>query len=447
MQRQIWVIRASFATLTLGSEVLKPQLHLQQSSSSSSYERCISMARALGDRLLALALHSEQGVGWLGVVPVNERAWHLLPTGSDLYGGLSGIALFLGYLGMVTEDTQYTVLARQAQESARALIKHTPAARASIGAFEGYAGYIYLLAQMGKVWNEPALYYEAAELLGQLSDLIEKDGQYDVISGVAGLLNVLLSLYAVMPSELVLKLALRCGDHLLRHAQSLEHGCGWLTKNAVRALTGFSHGNAGLALSLLRLFGISHDERFRLAAQAAIAYERGMFVAEQQNWPDLRDISTAQTSAEHQHCMVAWCHGAPGIGLSRLAALKYLDDDVLYTEIAAAIATTLAQGFGHNHSLCHGDLGNLELLLVASQTLPNASEYTAQLQRQTAMLLDSMDVQGWLSGIPAGVETPGLMNGLAGMGYAMLRLAVPQRIPSVLLLEPHWRGGSSSFPE
>jgi lantibiotic modifying enzyme len=34
------------------------------------------------------------------------------------------------------------------------------------------------------------------------------------------------------------------------------------------------------------------------------------------------------------------------------------------------------------------------------------------------------------------VTAPGLMTGIAGMGYQLLRLAEPGRIPSVLLLEP-----------
>jgi hypothetical protein len=34
------------------------------------------------------------------------------------------------------------------------------------------------------------------------------------------------------------------------------------------------------------------------------------------------------------------------------------------------------------------------------------------------------------------VESPGLMTGLAGIGYALLRLAEPHRVPSVLGLAP-----------
>jgi lantibiotic modifying enzyme len=52
------------------------------------------------------------------------------------------------------------------------------------------------------------------------------------------------------------------------------------------------------------------------------------------------------------------------------------------------------------------------------------------------MVLGSIETNGWRSGVPFAVETPGLMAGLAGIGYGMLRLAEPRYVPSVLTLEP-----------
>jgi lantibiotic modifying enzyme len=43
---------------------------------------------------------------------------------------------------------------------------------------------------------------------------------------------------------------------------------------------------------------------------------------------------------------------------------------------------------------------------------------------------------GWRCGIPGGVETPGLMMGLAGIGYGLLRVGAADRVPSVLALDP-----------
>ena len=67
--------------------------------------------------------------------------------------------------------------------------------------------------------------------------------------------------------------------------------------------------------------------------------------------------------------MVAWCHGAPGIGLGLLGALEQLDDAQIREEIDIALNTTIQYSFASNHSLCHGALGNIELLLTATRLL------------------------------------------------------------------------------
>jgi lantibiotic modifying enzyme len=99
------------------------------------------------------------------------------------------------------------------------------------------------------------------------------------------------------------------------------------------------------------------------------------------------------------------------------------------------LSTTVADGLLANFSLCHGSLGNLELLLKASATYESVS-LRDQTYLRASSILDAIDAAGWLCGVPLGVETPGLMLGLAGIGYQLLRLAHPQSIPSVLLLEP-----------
>ncbi len=101
-----------------------------------------------------------------------------------------------------------------------------------------------------------------------------------------------------------------------------------------------------------------------------------------------------------------------------------LDDPVLDTEVQAAV-TAVEAGFGRNFSLCHGDLGNLDLLL----SLPSYDCAPA-----AAGILDGLDAYGWLCGLPRGVRLPSLMTGLAGIGYGLLRLAAPTTVPSVLTM-------------
>ncbi|MDF5731443.1 MAG: hypothetical protein PUP92_26425 [Rhizonema sp. PD38] len=193
-------------------------------------------------------------------------------------------------------------------------------------------------------------------------------------------------------------------------------------------LAGFSHGAAGMAWALLKVYALSGEERFLQAALHAIAYERSLFSPQLGNWLDLRG------DERYSGFMTAWCNGATGIGLARLDSLAYLDDAEIRLEINTALQTTITHCFGHNHSLCHGDLGNLDLLVKANSTF-NDSEYRAVSDRFASIILESIYQNGWLCGVPLGVETPGLMTGLAGIGYGLLRLAEPERVPSVLLLE------------
>ena len=74
-------------------------------------------------------------------------------------------------------------------------------------------------------------------------------------------------------------------------------------------------------------------------------------------------------------------------------------------------------------------------LLLASQTRSDLCSREL-VERLQASLLENMHRQGWQTGIPLAVETPGMMTGLAGTGYQLLRLAEPAGIPSLLLLEP-----------
>lgn len=201
----------------------------------------------------------------------------------------------------------------------------------------------------------------------------------------------------------------------------------------VAPLTGFAHGTAGIAWALLQLAALTGEERFRSVALSALAYERDSFVPEEGNWTDWRKDESS--SADERAFVAAWCHGAPGIGLSRLGMLPHLDDAETRAEIDIALKTTLARGFGDNHSLCHGDLGVLDVLLTARETLGEVP-WHSEVERRAAGVLASIERQGWICGTPRRIEAPGLMMGIAGIGYGLLRLAEPGRVPSVLLLSP-----------
>ncbi len=281
--------------------------------------------------------------------------------------------------------------------------------------------------------NEPGLLEDAVRYADLLAEKIDTDDTYDLLGGSAGAIMALQALHAVKPEAGALEIARRCGDHLLSGITRTEYGIGW-TKLGItsRPLTGLSHGNSGFALALMNLAQATGDERYRKTAEEALAYERVFYSPEARNWPDLRDFYTKDQAVDPNTrvYMLAWCHGAVGVGMSRVRLSDLMDDPHLKEELEIALATTLEHGFGRNHALCHGDLGNLELINLAAHRLASAS-LKAQMGEISGSLLDSIRREGPLCGVPLAVETPGL----AGMCHMLLRLAEPT-LPSILVLDP-----------
>jgi type 2 lantibiotic biosynthesis protein LanM len=420
LQQQVWVINATFATFSTAAAPVHVRVTAADDPPVASYEHLLKAACAVGDRLEDLAYRGSGDASWIAMTLVNENTWAVLPLGTDLYGGTPGVAMFLACLGSITGEERRLALARAALASTLKQIEINPRSMNGIGGFNGGGGVIYTLLHLSRLFDQPSLLGKAEEIVERILPQIESDNQFDIIAGSAGLLGCLAALYRYAPSTRVLDAAVRCGDRLISCAKQMEHGVAWPTPLAVQPVCGFSHGAAGIAWALLDLADLTQEPRFRTTALAALTYERSLFSEIAGNWPDLR--------TEQQAFMSAWCHGAPGIGLARLASLPHLNDDTTRGEIAAAVKATIAHGVGHGHSLCHGDLGNLELLLQAGER--------EHLERFTVITLESINRNGCICGNPLQVETPGMMTGLAGIGYGLLRLAEPKRVPSVLTLSP-----------
>ncbi|UCC89732.1 MAG: type 2 lantipeptide synthetase LanM family protein [Anaerolineales bacterium] len=433
-RRQEWFIRATLATLESGMHrpPAEPIYLWLEAQTSLSRDRLLAGARAVADRLAETSIRGQEDISWIGLELLAEENWGIAPLGIDLYSGIPGMALFLAYAGAVLGEEGYTTLARRALNSILRQVELLSPDMPDIGGLEGWGGVLYTLTHLGVLWAEPGLLSQAEGVVEVLAGFIGQDQEFGLVRGAAGAIGGLLAFHHCLPSQKALNAAITCGDHLIASAQPVQGGLGWtVPRLGPRPLTGFAYGAAGIAWALLELAGVSGHQRFRAAARQAIDYERALYSPQAGNWPDLREAGGPDSARR----LVAWCHGAAGIGLARLRALSHLDDPKLGDEIQTAINTTLSHGFGFSHCLCHGDMGNLELLLQASQVLDD-HRWHAQVERLAPMVLDSIDRHGWACGGPGAVELPGLMLGLAGIGYQMLRLAEPDRVPSVLLLAP-----------
>ena len=200
LERQMWVTRASIATLD--SRMERPRIGGAKTRGVGARRRTvtevapaqsISAARAVGDRLQELAFGGHDDAAWIGLVPADERSWSLSPLGPDLYDGLPGVILFLAHLGSVTGERRYSALAELALTSLRRQIGKTRNSGA-IGGFNGWGGIVYSLAHLGAIWGDPTLFAEAESLLDGMPEPIERDRALDVIGGAAGCALALRSL-------------------------------------------------------------------------------------------------------------------------------------------------------------------------------------------------------------------------------------------------------------
>jgi len=362
----------------------------------------IEIAERIGARLCRDALWYNGRCNWTSDYQDGEGIAHGA-LGPDLYDGTSGIALFLSRLASLTGERIFRVTAEAALRQA---LDRMPIP--GCGFYDGGLSVMYAAAEIRGDFDQAAVLHQA-----------EPDpSRLDVIDGSAGAIAVLLKFR-------LLEAASRHGDLLLAQASRAEDGWSWKTIRAHRNLTGFSHGAAGIAWALLELYRATGECRFREGALEAFRYERSCFSSAERNWPDYRG-----ETAEYP---VLWCHGATGIGFSRLRGFEILRDEELLAEARIALATVREHSASlSNFSLCHGQAGNADLLIYAHEALGEALDGAERIAQEGYDRYEKRRIP-WPCGLPGGNETPGLMLGLAGIGHFYLRLADPAQIRSVLL--------------
>ena len=414
-------------------------------------------AAALGARICRDALWGQGVCNWIGFsMEILGGRWRHVHRayGGDLYSGTSGIALFLARLHAVTGERMFK---RTALGAIRHALEHgageiAPAAR--IGAYSGWTGLAEAALQIAVLLGEDSLRAPALALLEEAA-CGEIGRNFDLLAGCAGAIPLLLRARAGHGGhpgpETLTAAAMRLGDHLLATAARDDAGWSWgeFGTPGVKQrgnLLGFSHGAGGIGWALLELHHATGEARFREAGEGAFRYERHWFDAAHGNWPDLRDPEVAGSAAPASDApafMTAWCHGAAGIGLSRLRAWDLSGSAESRQEAEIAVATTLENLRGGtemsqtNDSLCHGRGGNCETLIYGAEILGRPG-WLRRAEECGLQEIEACAVQRvpWPCGTYGSVEVPGLMLGLAGIGYFYLRLADPAGTPSVLIPLP-----------
>jgi lantibiotic modifying enzyme len=406
-------------------------------------------AQAIGSRLCRDAIWSGPRCNWIGASMEPIGGWTVVQKsfGPDLYSGTSGIGILLAELAALNGERVFRRAAEGAAAQAISRLEDIPPSL-RLAFYSGHSGIGYALIRMGERLGNGGLVERGVALLESLTSLNVAEQGIDIISGVAGAIPALLLMHKRFKRQSLLDLALRCASRLEQTAQRSEYGWSWKTidtpSQEQRNLSGFSHGTAGIAWAMLELAQTTGEKRFAVTADQALAYERRWYVADQGNWPDFREGmpgAAAQPKAAPT-CGVAWCHGAPGIGLSRLRVFELTKEQTSAQEAIIAGNTTaryleMPHTAQSGYSLCHGCAGNADFLIEASRVLKNDTyrETAEQIGRQGIASFEATNTP-WPCGVLGGAETPNLLLGTAGISLFYLRLERGARVPPVLMVGP-----------
>jgi lantibiotic modifying enzyme len=357
--------------------------------------------------------------------------------GSLVYDGSAGVALFLARLASLSGDAIIRVTAEAALAQALTASASLQAT-GEYGFYSGLSGIAWACSEIGRELAHEGLMARGRAAMRNAARLQTRKDRLDIINGSAGVIPALLDAARRDGDEEFLSAAIRHGEHLMSLAARGEHGWSWDTLGLAGEphLLGLAHGASGIAWALAELGVAVGRTDFLAAAKAGLAYERAHFRPAEGNWPDLRSFVQSGPTGERP-CMLAWCHGAPGIGFARLALSALLPDEpAVLEEAETAIRTaaaSLGQGTG-NFSLCHGDGGNADMLLHAAETIARP-ELRQVAEAAGARGLQRFEAAGmpWPCGVPSAGETPNLMLGTAGIGHFLLRLHDAGRYPTPLL--------------
>lgn len=435
LRRQRWLVRAATSSTSdqvdrLTAQVVSRPLPAHAPDWPALRARALEKAVELGGYLRSLAYEGPRDLAWVGAALTPSSVWKLGSLGPDLYSGTAGVALFYDRLAQQTRDREHLAIARAVRATLTIQIRQR--SEQLRGGLSGVGGILYALAHAQAIRPDSELTTLVSSLLDDAHAVIAADDDYDLIGGCAGTIAGLLAWHRVAPAERTRDLVRVCADRLAAGKAEQEHGVGWLPSTlaavADRPLAGFAHGASGIAFALTGAAALLGDERYAEPAEAALDYENTLFDEKALNWRDVRNGYDDEAAFP-----ILWCHGATGIGMARRALMDVRPSQRLATDLDAAVGTVVRSGFGRNFSLCHGDLGNLDLLLLCPERGEKVA--TDATRRCTVGVLDALDDRGWVCGLPAGTENPSLMVGLAGIGYGLLRIAAQDRVPSVLSLQ------------
>jgi lantibiotic modifying enzyme len=380
--------------------------------------RLVAVACGLADQIVARSMDGGSGpysgrVNWLSLQPGNRGEWEVQPMGADLANGYLGVTLYLAQLAELTGIGRYAEIAIRALSGWPSPLTVLSGqlellAATGCGGYTGLGGISYALARMATLLRDTRLSEWATMAVGLAAAAADPAARPGWADGSAGCLAAMMAVHSEIGSPDAATLAEATA---LRLGELVQQTDGWCVP-AGTPPSGFAWGPAGVGWALVRFGTVRGLSAYLGAGSHAVR----------------RAVSLTDSAPDPG---TGWSVGAAGL----LAARCCLADEASQERVRADLLSLGRQPVSRDLSLSHGELGLTEAIGVASAST-QAAATSQPLRRRAGLVLGALRRYSDYCGTPGGVPTPGLLHGLAGIGYGLLRLACPSQVPPVLLLEP-----------
>lgn len=443
MKRQLVIIQLSLFLLYKkpASLVLHQQKRMDETELRSRMETAIhTIARWVTET----AVITGEDVNWMGPRFLSKEKWDIKSKGMYAYDGAAGIALFLAvYLKRFPDEQVKAVFERLKQKLYRytAQIKRmvgevcddkawnnggiegtyiervnekkdTGITGYQTGLLDGEGSLVYTYVLLYRITKQPEFLFYAEKHFNIVRRIVPYDTRYDYLSGNAGVIILSSELYELTGRKLYMEYAVALEKWLWKKAVPMGDGYGWKCAGVDKPLAGLAHGNSGFLIAYGRLLHMTQDHSYKEKIHKLLDYEDSLYSDNQANWLDLRWDGKQKT-------MNAWCHGAPGILLSRLELSRVMQSDRVERDMKLAAEGLFTQEAGNHICLCHGSMGNL---LIMHEYLRNRDnrEFREKYEYLMQGFLQNFFENG--SKIPYEFLNPSLMNGISGVGIGLLTI-------------------------
>ncbi len=414
LELQTLLIRASTWEATPTVRLPRPSVKKRRAPTTTEL---LAIATRIGHRLCDRAISDGNASVWL--VPQWIDATRMTVDVADigLGQGLSGIALFLAYLGAVTQEDRFSAFSTRAIEAA--LARPDDGEAPAFGAMRGFGGLCYALVHLANELQRPDFSACASRIVRDKAKAASRAGGLDLFEGMAGFLVTALVVYDVTHDASLLSFLRPIAEKLsVATKSSRMHG----KSKSLYDFPGLAHGETGVALALARWAAASGDDDARKQAETLFT----------RDFDRLAALEAARTSPTAASNATSWCRGMIGLHAAARSA------EMLPTRFTAASTADLVRKSVEESAtgalcLCHGALGQLEYVKTVCRT--EVGDDAGAFVDWRTRLLTRVAEGDWSADLKHTLECPSLFYGLAGTGYALLRESMPDRVPSVLQLE------------